>query len=289
MNINEVEKLTNISKYNIRFYEKIGLIKPKRNKTNDYREYSDIDIETLEKIKLFRLLAFSIEEIEKILKTGIIQNVDEHINSLNSQIESLSGAVKVCERLKTENAIQDLDTKSYLNEIKKLENDGSHFNNFSDDFKAYLNYKQLKQFAIMPDFPVLNEDDVIRGIEEYALANDYVLEFISKSINPKFYLNGLKFHAYKRIRSIRMHEIVCVCDEELVEPVISKKRIFLINTIYFLPFISIIILLFMPSLMMYMPLYVSIPVLILLIASIIIPMVFWLKSRRKAFSSIRKK
>ncbi len=289
MNINEVEKVTNISKYNIRFYEKIGLIKPKRNKANDYRDYSDIDIETLEKIKLFRLLSFSIEEIEKMLKTGKIQNVEEHINSLNSQIESLSGAVKVCEMLKAENAIQDLDTKSYLNEIKKLENEGSHFNNFKDDFKAYLNYKQLKQFAITPDFPVLNEDDVIRGIEEYAANNDYDLEFISKSIQPKFYLNGLKFHAYKRIRGVRMHEIVCVCDEELVEPVIAKKRIFLINTIFFLPFVSIIILFFMPTIMMYVPLYITIPLLILLIVSVIIPMVFLVKSRRKAFSNIRKK
>ncbi len=152
MNINEVEKVTNISKYNIRFYEKIGLIKPKRNKANDYRDYSDIDIETLEKIKLFRLLSFSIEEIERILKTGKIANVTEHINSLNSQIESLSGAVKVCERLKDESAIQDLDTKSYLNEIKKLENEGSHFNNFKDDFKAYLNYKDFVFLCQRPIF-----------------------------------------------------------------------------------------------------------------------------------------
>ena len=224
-----------------------------------------------------------------MLKTGKIDNVEEHINSLNSQIESLSGAVKVCERLKAESAIQDLDTESYLNEIENLENEGAHFNNFNDDFKAYLNYKQLKQFSITPDFSVLNEEDVIRGIEEYALNNDYDLEFISKSIHPRFYLNGLQFHAYKRIRGLRMHEIVCVCDEELVEPVITKKRAFLINTIYYLPFISIIILLFMPAIMMYVPLYITIPLLILLIACVIIPMVFWVNSRRKAFSNIRKK
>ena len=41
LNIKEVEKLTNITKQNIRYYERQGLIFPKRNPENDYREYSE--------------------------------------------------------------------------------------------------------------------------------------------------------------------------------------------------------------------------------------------------------
>ena len=43
LNIKEVEKLTNITKQNIRYYERQGLIFPKRNPENDYREYSEQD------------------------------------------------------------------------------------------------------------------------------------------------------------------------------------------------------------------------------------------------------
>ena len=39
MNIAEVEKLTGMSKQTIRFYEKEGLVSPKRNQENQYREY----------------------------------------------------------------------------------------------------------------------------------------------------------------------------------------------------------------------------------------------------------
>ena len=46
MNISEIEKITGISKQAIRFYEKEGLISPKRNQDNQYREYDENDVKT---------------------------------------------------------------------------------------------------------------------------------------------------------------------------------------------------------------------------------------------------
>lgn len=37
MNIKEVEKITGLTKANIRFYEEEGLVQPKRNEQNNYR------------------------------------------------------------------------------------------------------------------------------------------------------------------------------------------------------------------------------------------------------------
>ena len=45
ININQVEKLTGVSKRNIRFYEKEGLLFPKRNSENGYRVYDETDME----------------------------------------------------------------------------------------------------------------------------------------------------------------------------------------------------------------------------------------------------
>jgi DNA-binding transcriptional MerR regulator len=59
MKINEVEQLLDITKPNIRFYEKKGLLSPARNQ-NGYREYSEEDIEILKKIILFRKMGISI-------------------------------------------------------------------------------------------------------------------------------------------------------------------------------------------------------------------------------------
>ena len=45
MTIREVEKELGITRANVRFYEKEGLIFPKRNPVNDYRDYSAEDVE----------------------------------------------------------------------------------------------------------------------------------------------------------------------------------------------------------------------------------------------------
>ena len=48
MDIKEVEKRLSVSRANIRFYEKEGLISPQR-KENNYRNYSEEDIAKLKK------------------------------------------------------------------------------------------------------------------------------------------------------------------------------------------------------------------------------------------------
>lgn len=65
MTIKEIENLLNISRANIRFYEKQGLLIPKRN-DNEYRNYSEDDIKRLKQIIIFRKCNISIENIKKI-------------------------------------------------------------------------------------------------------------------------------------------------------------------------------------------------------------------------------
>ncbi len=52
MKINEVEALVGITKKNIRFYEEQGLLSPRRNSQNGYREYGEPEVELLRQIKL---------------------------------------------------------------------------------------------------------------------------------------------------------------------------------------------------------------------------------------------
>ena len=54
MNIKEVEKVTGLTKANIRFYEEEGLVCPKRNEQNNYRIYTEVEIKRLQEVKKFR-------------------------------------------------------------------------------------------------------------------------------------------------------------------------------------------------------------------------------------------
>lgn len=66
MLINEVSKLTKLTKKAIEYYTSQGLISPSVL-GNGYREYSDQDIDILKKISVLRKLDISIEEIRHIL------------------------------------------------------------------------------------------------------------------------------------------------------------------------------------------------------------------------------
>lgn len=68
MKINEMEERLQISRANIRFYEKEGLLCPIR-KANGYREYSEEDFARLQKIIIFRKLGMSITDIRELIRT----------------------------------------------------------------------------------------------------------------------------------------------------------------------------------------------------------------------------
>ena len=84
MNISEIEKITGISKQAIRFYEKEGLISPKRNQDNQYREYDENDVKTLKMIYVFRKVGLSLDEISKVLKDEI--SINDAMNKRRAEI-----------------------------------------------------------------------------------------------------------------------------------------------------------------------------------------------------------
>ena len=100
MKIQELEKELNITRSNIRFYEKEGLINPPR-KENGYREYSEDDIAKLKKIIIFRKLGISVADIKSIFDgTLSLQTaIDNNIDRLNKEIEELNGLIEVCEHI----------------------------------------------------------------------------------------------------------------------------------------------------------------------------------------------
>ena len=66
MKTNELEKEIGLSKYTIRYYEKEGLIQPKREE-NGYRDYDDETVQKLKIIKFLRNLQISVDDIKAIL------------------------------------------------------------------------------------------------------------------------------------------------------------------------------------------------------------------------------
>lgn len=86
MTIKDVEKLTGLTAKSIRYYEDKGLLVVERNEENDYRSYSEVEVNRLKEIKLLRYLEFSVEEVKGLLDL----EVDETIAKLQQKAESFS-------------------------------------------------------------------------------------------------------------------------------------------------------------------------------------------------------
>ncbi|MDE6455636.1 MAG: MerR family transcriptional regulator [Dysosmobacter sp.] len=132
MKINEVEALVGITRKNIRFYESEGLLAPRRNSENGYRDYGEAEVRTLLQIKLLRKLGVSLEEIRKM--QGGVHTVGDgmrrHLVTLERNRENLDQAIRLCAGLtERQERLEDLDAESVLKEMEAMEQGGATFQN----------------------------------------------------------------------------------------------------------------------------------------------------------------
>ena len=132
MKINEVEALVGVTKRNIRYYEKEGLLSPGRDSANGYRNYTDEDVDALRKIKLLRKLDIPLEEIRR-MQQGTLTLTDglrRHIIQLSRSRENLATIEALCQRLVGDGAqLPSLDAQVYLAEMDRMEQGGTRFVN----------------------------------------------------------------------------------------------------------------------------------------------------------------
>lgn len=141
MDIKEVEKRLSVSRANIRFYEKEGLISPVR-KENNYRNYSEEDIAKLKKILVLRKLGISVREIADMQNGSLSLNdaVENNIKRLEEMIDELQGSLEISKKLEQDNATFDtLDEEKYWNIIDSAENRGQKL---VDICKDYLQFEK---------------------------------------------------------------------------------------------------------------------------------------------------
>lgn len=129
MTIKEVEKLTGLTAKSIRYYEDKGLITVERNEENDYRSYSETEVNRLKKIKLLRYLEFSVEEVKTMLdmETKEIQEV------LEKKAEQFSD---LRERCKDKQELCRSLAKDYKKSEEELNLIISEYNEFAETIES---------------------------------------------------------------------------------------------------------------------------------------------------------
>lgn len=130
MKINEVEAQVGITKKNIRFYEEQGLLAPRRNSENGYREYGPHEVEQLRQIKLMRKLGVSLEEIRKMQAGAwtVGDGMRRHLVSLEREKKNLEQSIQLCRSLSSrEERLDALDAAALLEQMDRMEREGTTF------------------------------------------------------------------------------------------------------------------------------------------------------------------
>lgn len=123
MTVKEIEEKTGLGRSNIRFYEKEGLISPRRNESNGYREYTQEDLDNIKKIACLRTLGISIGDIGKIMehKLTLHAALREQAAALDGQIADLKTAKRICDAMlsRKDLSFEKLEVEEYVDNVKE--------------------------------------------------------------------------------------------------------------------------------------------------------------------------
>ena len=121
MTIKELEKRTGLPRTTIRFYEQEELLCPERRE-NNYRDYSEEDVRTLEKIKLLRQLSLDLEAIRRLQagKLTLGEALGERARALEGDQADLERYAQVCREIRQTGAgYGELDPEPWLKVLEE--------------------------------------------------------------------------------------------------------------------------------------------------------------------------
>ena len=196
MNIKQAEALSGVSKRNIRFYEQEGLIFPTRNKDNDYREYTDADIEVLKKIRILRMIDMPLNQIKDILsgQISLADATNAQKERLEEKARELSSAIHFCHELSTLD-IGCMDADAVLQRMEQPDRAETLFKDWVHDYREISRAEHNKVFTFTPDTPVTTPAEFSFALRQYAGKNDLDLVITRESMYPEFSVDGIEYTA----------------------------------------------------------------------------------------------
>lgn len=221
MKINEVEKILNISRLNIRFYESKILL------TAEHDKYSEKNIVDFKKILILRKCNISIENIKSLFnKTKTLKEIMS--NQISNIDKKYVGSKILCEKLSAEKkAFDKIDVDKYMKIINEEEKNNNKFYDISSDY-TFNTEKSLKNY-IFGDDKKINIKKIVFTL--------YILLLFSIFCLFDIVIYG----QIDMIENVTMTVIFTILDYLFVEALINDKNL-KINTKFYIINLIIVIL-----------------------------------------------
>lgn len=159
MLMSEVKEKTKLTRKAIEYYEEKGLIKPKREE-NNYRVYSQEDVEKLSEIYIYRKLGCSLDQIKELFESESNSSLAEIIRG--REIESQLENVRV-------EALKQLLNDANIDEVKEqldfIDRQETIYSKLMRVFPGYLGQLYFMSYKNFLDEKL--EEDKVKYYEEY--------------------------------------------------------------------------------------------------------------------------
>ena len=223
MRINEVVKITGVSARTLQYYDEIGLLIPQKL-DNGYRDYSEENLEKLQKILFYRFLKFKLNDIRELLEGDfdnlkileqqrelilrekekfevILHNIEKTIRNYKGEqtmtIEEKFNGFKKEDLNKYEDQAVEKYGKDTIEESKKRQSGREEIvtEEFNEVFRSMAKFKD-ENVDVAEKEVQSKVEDLYNNMNEYAFdCSIEVFSYIGKGYvhNPEFKKNIDKF------------------------------------------------------------------------------------------------
>lgn len=206
LKIHELAAMAGISVRALQYYDKIGLLKPKKHPENGYRVYTQKEVDRLQEILLLKGLGFPLKDIEDLLNASdydrlealklhrsLIKRRLEEIRLLADTINQSIKEMEEGKQMKHEDKFKGINFREnpYEQEARdrwgseKVDEANAHIKSRSD---AELKTMQERMNAVFSEFAALRGTDpssvAAVNVSErfYRLLNDEIGSFYNKEV-----------------------------------------------------------------------------------------------------------
>lgn len=119
MTIKEAEEKTGLARSNIRFYEKEGLLHPRRSAVSGYKDYTEEDVLTLNRIKILRMLDMPVRTIRECLEgeKSLEEALGEQQDIYQEQMEEIHRKQTLCQQFQRMEGGMEALSREFLSEV----------------------------------------------------------------------------------------------------------------------------------------------------------------------------
>lgn len=202
---NEIQEKTGLTRKAIEYYEDKGLIKPLKLE-NGYRDYSDKDLEILNKISLFRKIGLSISEIEECLSSNS-SSLSSILRRKEHQLEIEQKRKEVIELIVKKENQNIIESK-----IALIETEESIYEKLENAFPGY--FGQLIFSTYQPFFNETLDKEGKVAYKEFVAYLDSLPSFTLSKEEQEYIEEGSSTYDMKTLKEVNESKIKAIENSE---------------------------------------------------------------------------